>query len=147
MGNQDPIPDSRSDHAQLDGDAMTSSVRVSAGRLESRVTITLRIAKDHVPESVRRKLARCLRQALPLVESVTDDSEMDEEPDHGKKMKKALKSGTVIRRITWPHELIYISGGEAVTYELISILQFVSGYLSVLDMVNTGEKQVMLKHF
>ena len=45
-----------------------------------------------------------------------------------------------------PYELVYNSGGEHVTYELISMPQFVTGYLSVLDTVKTGEKLVMLKH-
>ena len=32
------------------------------------------------------------------------------------------------------------------TYELISLPQFVTGYLSVLDTVKSGEMQVMVKH-
>ena len=32
------------------------------------------------------------------------------------------------------------------TYELISMSQFVTGYLSVLGMVKAGEKQCMLQH-
>ena len=52
-----------------------------------------------------------------MVESFTDVSEMDEEPAQRKKRKKALKYGrvrtadsTVIKRITWPHDLIYYGG-------------------------------------
>ena len=102
---------------------------------------------------VRRKLARRHRQAQLLVESFTDDSEMDEEPDLMKKRGKALKSGkvrtadlTVIKRIIWPHELVYTSGCEPENYELISVPQCVTECLSVLDTVKAGEKQAMLKH-
>ena len=41
---------------------------------------------------------------------------------------------------------MYNSGGEPVIYEQISMRQFVTGYLSVLDTVKSGGKQVMLKH-
>ena len=58
-----------------------SSTRVEAGCLESSLTITSRKAEGHVPELVRRKMSRCLRQAYLLIESLSDDSEMDEEPD------------------------------------------------------------------
>ena len=88
-------------------------------------------------------------QESPLIVDIsTDDSGMDQEPAHRRKKGKPLKSGkvrtadsTVIKRTTWPHELVYTSGGEPVTYELISMSQFVTGYLSVMDMVKAGEKQ------
>ena len=102
---------------------------------------------------VRRKLARCFRQAPLLVESFTDESKPDREPDRRKKRKKALQSGkvrtahsSVVKRITLPHELIYISGIEPVMYDLISMSQFMTGYLSVLDTVKQWVKQVMFKH-
>ena len=64
-------------------------------------------------------MTRHLRQAPLLIESLSDDSEMDEEPDRRKKRWSALKSSTirtadstVVKRITWPHELMYNSGGK-----------------------------------
>ena len=78
---------------------------------------------------------------------------MDEEPGRRKKRWSALKSGkirtadsTVVKIISWPHELVYNSGGEPVIFKHISMAQFVSGYLSVFDTVKSGGKQVMLKH-
>ena len=88
-----------------------------------------------------------------LVGSCTDESELDEEPAPRRKKAKVLKSGktrtadsTVVKRITWTHELVYTLRGEPVTYELISLPQFVTGYLSVLDTVKSGERHIMLKH-
>ena len=102
---------------------------------------------------VRRKLAQHHRRTPLLVKTCTDESEMDEEPAPRRKKAQALKSGkvrtvdsTVIKRIMWPHELVYTSRGEPVTYELISLPQFVTGYLSVLDTVKSEERQLMLKH-
>ena len=96
------------------------------GCLESSRTITPREAEGHVSETVRRKLARHVTQAPPVVKGFTDKSETDEELDRRKKRQKALKSGKVriadshvVKRITWPHELVYNSGGEPVMYELI----------------------------
>ena len=98
--------------------------------------------------TVRRKLARCLRQAPLLADISTDDSGTDQEPAHRRKKGRPLKSGSVrtadfivIKRITWPHELVYALPGEPMTYELISMSQFVTDYLSVLDMVKALEKQ------
>ena len=69
----------------------------------------------------------------------------------GRRDGRALKSGrirtadsTVLKRITWPYELMYNSGREPVVCEHKSIPQFVTGYLSVLDTVKSGGKQVML---
>ena len=106
--NQSLIPESSSHHH--DGAATSSRSWVAAGHLESSWTITPRDVYGYIPETVRKKLARCLRQALPLVESLTDNSDMDEEPDQRKKRQKALKSvkvrtadSAVVKIITWPH--------------------------------------------
>ena len=95
----------------------------------------------------RLELVRHLRQAPLLSDISTDDSGMNKEPAHRRKKGKPLKSGkvrttgsTVIKLNTWPHELLYTSGGEPLAYELISMSQFITGYLSVLDMVKAGEK-------
>ena len=85
-------------------------------------------ADDIIPETARRELARCLMQA-PLLDISTDHSGTDQEPAHRRKKGMPLKSGkvrtadsTVIKRINWTHELVYTSGGEPVTYELILCL-------------------------
>ena len=102
---------------------------------------------DDIPETARSELVRCLRHIS------TDDSGMDQEPACRRKNGKPPKSGnirtvdsTIIKCITWPYELVYTSGGEPVTYDYISMSQFVTGYLCVLDMVKPGEKQCTLKH-
>ena len=78
------------------------------------MTITPREDEGHASELARRKIVRHLRQAPLLIESLTDDSETDEEPDRRKMRMRALKSGkirtsdsTVVKRITWPHEFLY----------------------------------------
>ena len=123
-GNLGPIPKESSDQAQHDGAAESSSAQVVAGHPESSFTIT----PDHIPETVRRKLIRHLRQAPLLTECLSEVSQTDEEPGRRKKRQRALKSGkvrtadsTLMKIISWPHELMYNSGGEPVTYEQISI--------------------------
>ena len=95
MGNLGPIPKGSSEQARHDGTAGSSSTQVVAGHLESSLTIILREAEGHVPELVRRKMVRHLRQSPLLRESLSDDSEMAEEPDRGTKRRRALKSGKI----------------------------------------------------
>ena len=83
------------------------STQIAAGHLEKSLTISPRGAEGLVPETVRRKMAQSLRDAPLLIESLSDASEMDEEPDRRKKRCKALTSGkvrtvdsTVVKRIT-----------------------------------------------
>ena len=52
----------------------------------------------------------------------------------------------MVKRITWPHELMYTSGGEPAAYEHLSMLLFMSGYVAVLATVNSRVKEVILKH-
>ena len=152
-GNQGSIPERNSVHARLDNAAAPSCTGAAADGWDRSSTIAPRVTDELVPEMVRRKLARCLRRTPLLVETCTDESETVKEPAPRRKKAKAHKSGkirtaksTVIKRITWPHELVYTSGGKPVTYELISLPQFVAGYLSVLDTKKSGERKVMLKH-
>ena len=140
--------DTSTDHAWFDGAVTTCSIQDAAGHLETSGTITLRVANDIVPEMARKEMPRCLWQPPLLVDISADDSEMDQEPARRRKNGKPLKSSkvrtadsTVIKWITWPHELVYTSGGEPMTYELISMSQFVTDYLSVLDVVKAGEKK------
>ena len=46
----------------------------------------------------------------------------------------------MVKRIAWPHELVYTSGGEPVVYDHLSMPLFVSGYMAVLDTVKSGVK-------
>ena len=68
-------------------------------------------------------------------------------------MQKTLKSSkvrtadsTVVKCITWPHELVYISGVQSAIYEQFSVPLFASGYIAFLNTVKSGFKEVMLKH-
>ena len=149
--NQGSIPEGCSDQALLDSAVGSNRSPVATGGLERSLTINLMEAQAHVPEMMRWRLTRHLR--LLLVESLSDESEMGEGPARGKKRRKALRSGKVrtadsivVKRINWPHELMYTSGGKPAVYEQVSMPLFMSGYLCVLDRVKSGEKQIMLKH-
>ena len=53
---------------------------------------------------------------------------------------------TIVKCITWPHELVYVAGSQPAVYEELTLPQFVSGYLGILDTVKASQKEVMLKH-
>ena len=60
--------------------------------------------------------------------------------------KVCIADSTVIKQITWPHELMYTAGGQPAIYEELLLPLFVTGYLSILVTVKAGQKEVMLKH-
>ena len=71
------------------------SPRVAAGRMETSRTIAPMVADNHVPETPRRELARCLRQAPLLADIFTNDSGTNEELAHRRKKGEVLRSGKV----------------------------------------------------
>ena len=44
------------------------------------------------------------------------------------------------------HELVYGADRRPAIYEELTLLLFISGYLSEWDTINTGQKGMMLKH-
>ena len=68
--------------------------------------------------------------------------------------KKVLKSGmnrigalTVVKRVTWPHEVVHISDGKPAAYQDISVPSFVQGYLITMDSQdNTTKHRMMAEH-
>ena len=67
-------------------------------------------------------------------------------------MQKTLKSGKIrtadsmVKHITWPHELIYTSWGHPAVYKQLSMPLFISGYIAIRDTVKSELKEIMLKH-
>ena len=63
-----------------------------------------------------------------------------------KRRKTIIKSGklctadtTVIRRVTWFHELVYRLNGQPTNYDELPLLLFISGYLAVLELVKPAQ--------
>ena len=40
-----------------------------------------------------------------------------------------MPDSKVLKKVTWPHELVYVATGQPAMYEDLSITLFVSGYL------------------
>ena len=81
MGNQGSMPERSSVHAHPDNataSTTTSGTRAAAGCLDSSSSIAPSVTDELVPETVKRKLARHFRRTPLLVESCTDETEMDE---------------------------------------------------------------------
>ena len=64
-----------------------------------------------------------------------------------------LKSGKictaglmVLKKVTWPHKLIYTAKGKFAQCEDLSVSLFVSGYMAVIDTENPALRLVMKKH-
>ena len=92
MGNRGLIPDRSSDHSRHDVQQLVAAPGLWLAIWRAGGPSPQEMLRAHIPEKVRRKLARCLRQALLLVESFIDESETNEEPDQSKKRQNTLKS-------------------------------------------------------
>ena len=46
--------------------------------------------------------------------------------------KLRMADNTVSHRVTWPHEVIYSTSAQLATYEHLSSIAFVDGYLTVM---------------
>ena len=67
--------------------------------------------------------------------------------------RNGLKSGkthtadtTLLRKITWPHEVVYTSSGHPTVFEEMSMSLFVSGYLTVIAGEKDQIKPYMIQH-
>ena len=58
-----------------------------------------------------------------------------------------MANSTVLKHITWPHELMYATGGQPTVYEHLTLPLFISWYLAILEMVKPAQKEAMLKPF
>ena len=106
-----------------------------------------------VPETVRWKLANCPKGAPLFTKSATEEDTESEEEVLVQHKHKTIKLGkvckadsTVVRRITWPHELIYTARGQPVVYEQLTLPIFLTDYLADVDTMKLGLKEANLKH-
>ena len=88
-----------------------------------------------------------------VVYSTDEDLDSKEELVSHKKRNTTIKSGklrmaetTVLRHIMWPHELVYEPGSQPAIYDELTLHLFISGYLAILEVVKTDQKDAMLKH-
>ena len=87
-----------------------------------------------VTAEVREKVASHLRWALLLADCTIDEATCsDEDWELQKCFRTLMKSckvctadSTIVKHITWPHELVYIVGGQPAVYEEQSLPLFVS---------------------
>ena len=52
----------------------------------------------------------------------------------------------VLKRVTWPHELVYATDGQPATYEELSLLLFITGYLALMEPEKPALQLVMAKY-
>ena len=52
----------------------------------------------------------------------------------------------MVRKVTWPHEVVYTSDGKPDAYQDISVPLFVQGYLITMDSQDSSTKHRMAEH-
>ena len=83
-----------------------------------------------------------------------DDTTSDEEEQQICRGKKwGLKSGmhhtvatSVVRKVTWPPEMVYMAEGKPAAYQDISVPLFVQGYLIIINTQDSSVKRKMGDH-
>ena len=108
-----------------------------------------------VTEEVHREIAKRLRELPAYHEATTDedDTSNEEEQPVQRRKKKGLKSGihqtgatTVVKKVTWPRKVVYISNGKPAVYQDISVPLFVQGYLITTDSQDSSIKHREAEH-
>ena len=106
-----------------------------------------------IPDKVWAKVTMHLRGAPARDLHTTDDnSGSDEEVTTPAPKRRGLKSGkvctmdTTVKRITWPHDVMYTGAGQPKVFEDMSISLFVSGYLMVMAGERDQVKPHMIQH-
>ena len=51
----------------------------------------------------------------------------------------------VLRKVTWPHKLVYSTRGQPPAYEELSVPLFLSGYLAIICATKLTQKPLMIK--
>ena len=102
---------------------------------------------EEVRESVTKRLQKALIFTISTSESNPESNEEVREPH---KKHVALISGTictadlkVLKKVTWPRELVYTTEGKLVHYEDLSVSLFVNGYMGFVDTKKPALRSVM----
>lgn len=53
---------------------------------------------------------------------------------------------SMVRKVTWPHEVVYFLAGKPAAYQDMSVPLFVKGYLITMDSQDTSIKHKMSEH-
>ena len=53
---------------------------------------------------------------------------------------------TVVRKVTWPHGVVYTCDGKPAAYQDISVPLFVQDYFSTMDSHDSSIKHTMAEH-
>ena len=80
------------------------------------------------------------RASYPSFLATTDDEETREEDKHPQPRRRPkitsvkLRTAytTAVKQGIWPHELVFIPDGQPATFQSLSCLAFVNGYLSIM---------------
>ena len=94
---------------------------------------------------VARRLCRAL--ILTISTSERESYPNSETRESTFEIKKICTTNSiVIRRVTWPHDLVYTSTGQPAVYEELSVTLFVSRYLAGMETVKAALEPIMAKH-
>ena len=158
-----PKPHREADLGHNEDELMLKDVMTALGSINSRLAahdarldeiasheVLPLAADDGMEEAVHHNIANHQKGTRLVYTAQVDEQEVTS--PQPKKHQKAISSwlrtadNTVVKQITWPHELIYTQASIPALYEDLLAMSFVNGYLEVLATVKDDTKQLMLSH-
>ena len=107
-------------------------------------------AVDALPDmedQVRVRITDRLRDAPTSYLPTTDDeSDAYEHKNRGVSGKLRTSDTTVVRQVTWHHEVVYYPSAQPVVYEQIFSMAFVNGYIIIISKDLPHTKAFMLTY-
>ena len=93
------------------------------------------------------------RAPILTISTSEDESDSDADTREPPRKRRPLQSGQVhsadamvVKKLTWPHELVYTAVGQPAVYEDLPVALFVNGYLTVMETIKPDLKPIMGKH-
>lgn len=127
------------------------------GDLNGMTMVARTASTAHLSDEMRVAINKRMRQAPILTFTMSEaDVCSDDKPREPWQKQRQLMSGkvlnadsmvhNVLRKIIWPHYLVYSTGEQPPACEDLSFPLFVSGYLAILDATKLTQKLIMIKH-
>ena len=111
---------------------------------------------NHVAKRMRQLMTSTYSGAMTEENFTSEEEEEEEEEEQypGSRWRKQLKSGihhwtratTVVRKLTWPHDIVYTTARKLAACQDISLPLFLQGYMIIMEGEEGAMKEKMASY-
>ena len=101
-------------------------------------------------EKVHHHVAKRMRQLLTYSRTTTEDYTSEKEEQPAPRWRKQMTSGmhqtgaiTVVRKVNWPHKVVYTVEGKPTLYQNIAIPLFIHSYIIIKEGEEAAIKETV----